>query len=169
MVASTAPLLERSTHSMTSYSMVGNMVLKSIMAWLNSSRLICRFGLLLLSCPEVEFPLPPPSVPPFLEPPLLLRLNKLVISPVVPLPFTEQIHSSGFYFAVVFIHSVYHSNMAIVSKKHNLNVECTSIHFGIQSHTELSTYVVLLWWLMSVCFKEHPIDSSQHEMNCWPS
>lgn len=41
MVESTAPLLALRTHSITSWSMLGNMVLKSSMAWLNSSRRTC--------------------------------------------------------------------------------------------------------------------------------
>ena len=116
MVASTAPLLERSTHSMTSYSMVGNMVLKSIMAWLNSSRRMCRLGLLLLSWPEVGPP--PPSGPPFLEPPLLLRLNKLVISrssAALPPPLT--VPPFWIFLSVADILQGYHSNIAFLSKE----------------------------------------------------
>lgn len=53
--------------------MLGNMVLKSSMAWLNSSRRTCRLGLELLSSPAAE---PPPPLDP---PLLLLRRKRLVI------------------------------------------------------------------------------------------
>lgn len=49
------------------------MVLKSSMAWLNSSRRTCRLGLELLSSPAAE---PPPPLDP---PLLLLRRKRLVI------------------------------------------------------------------------------------------
>lgn len=52
--------------------MLGNMVLKSSMAWLNSRRLTCLAGRLLLSSCAEE----PPREPPL----LLLRRNRLVMA-----------------------------------------------------------------------------------------
>jgi hypothetical protein len=94
------------------------------MAWLNSSRRICRLGLLLLSWPEVGPP--PPSGPPFLEPPLLLRLNKLVISgssAALPLPLTGLFHSSGFSLQLRVSYQFTNQTWLFYLKKHNLLVE----------------------------------------------
>lgn len=97
------------------------MVLKSSMAWLNSRRRTCRWGLLLLSCPPPPLPLPLPLL---LEPPLLLlRLKRLVIlgagpPQVMPTYWQDgyvsitfyQCHPSRFHF---FARSVSHSNTTL--------------------------------------------------------
>lgn len=97
------------------------MVLKSSMAWLNSRRRTCRWGLLLLSCPLPPLPLPLPLL---LEPPLLLlRLKRLVIlgagpPRVMPTYWQDgyvsisfyQCHPSRFHF---FTCSVSHSNTTL--------------------------------------------------------